>query len=209
MASEARCAPLSHHAPCMGYWWLMVLAWEIGPYCLPIYTSIWYLRPSVWHLRQDVPFCPIMPPCMGYWWPMVLACDMATRANNAGTSHLQLPYALLLLVILLNIAIKTCFILHLPWLLWPCPEHFQGNFVVFCRLTFKWPTTHTFLWSFQVICGGWTVYESSIFEWSKQGNPNKSPTGSIHQICVHLFHGQHEDQIRIWVHIWDFQNWSK
>ncbi len=26
---------------------------------------------------------------MGYWWLMVLAWDKTTKANNAGTSHLQ------------------------------------------------------------------------------------------------------------------------
>ncbi len=64
MVSEARCPPLSHHAPppvgVIGGQW----CWPktIGPYCLPMYTSIWYLRPSIWHLRQDVPLCPVMPP---------------------------------------------------------------------------------------------------------------------------------------------------
>ena len=36
----------------------------------------------------------------------------------------------------------------------------------------------------------------------KQGDRNKSPTGSVHhKVCVHLFHGQDEGQIGI---LWPF-----
>ena len=38
------------------------------------------------------------PPLSHYWWLMVLAWDKPTKANNAGTSHLQLPCALLFLL---------------------------------------------------------------------------------------------------------------
>ncbi len=72
MASEARCPPLSHHAPPV---WVIVGQWywpgTIGLYCLPMYTSIWHLRPSKKQSDAKMsPFVPLCPPVwvIGSWW---------------------------------------------------------------------------------------------------------------------------------------------
>ncbi len=163
------------HTPYMGYWWLMVLAWDnylilsacvhkymaslakyiasearCPPFVLshnPLYgvlvaysagqgqlihivclcTQVYGISGQVHGISGKMsPFVPLHTPCMGCWWLKVLAWDKTTKANNTGTSHLQLPCALLLLFVFRSL----CF---------GCSKHLELHWAIFYSLTAKHP----------------------------------------------------------------------
>ncbi len=109
--------PMSNHTPppCRGYWWPMVLAWDNW--------SIWsayvhkFMASQAKYIASEARYPPLShhapPSWMGYWWLMVLAWDKTTKANNAGTSHLQLPCALLLLFLFTRFSVQGRYQSHL------------------------------------------------------------------------------------------------